>query len=62
MLRRGLSTLNDLDKVEEKERKEAEEKREREEREAAVEELLAQPTPPGFSFDPGHAGPSFDPS
>jgi hypothetical protein len=46
MLRRGLSTLNDLDKVEEKERKEVEEKREREEREAAVEELLAGPSPP----------------
>jgi hypothetical protein len=62
LMEAGCNSLDELEELEKKEQKEAEEKREREEREAAVEELLAQPTPPGFSFDPGLAGPSFDPS
>jgi hypothetical protein len=52
LIKSGLNSIADL---EEKEKKEAEERRERE---AAVEELLAQPTPPidpnldFFAYDP----------
>jgi hypothetical protein len=52
------ASCNSLDELAEKEQKKAEEKREREEREAAVDELLAQPTPPAdpnfdlFTYDP----------
>jgi hypothetical protein len=59
MILAGLNSLDELDRVE----KEAEEERERVEREAAVDELLAHPTPPSdFNFDPNLVTPAFDPS
>ncbi len=67
MITAGLNSLDELDELERKERVEAEERREKEERERALEELLAQPTPPSDStpgqvLDPALFDPFFDPS